>query len=554
VHVARLKKHYYRGVDMKSVLHGLVASIVAVSMISSCGKKKEDEAAAPSATDDPAGVTSTNPLAIAYPTSLSINAFPTANTTLAMSEMGLEETTAEKNTVAAKILKGEATSCVPEALKEVKVPESKETCYEFDQDMIYGSLDGGMTFKGTKDGKDSSGEACLVSFARGKVKRVVGAVDRSLGMIQMMMCQAKKAGTATELAAAGDSVDLAEALKAGDAKMVPTTAKVTRLDDVVDGANIYKNFKSEVVVTRRDGVTMEITLFHVAKDTSNKEFYGVLQLAESLSAKEGAAEGADSVTGKKRMMTISYGRDEDDAATPSIAYELRNGIFDSGVAASAFGTDKLLDFNAGASFTGSSSLPAYGSYAGFTQNNLAVFGITYIAFAGNPDTNVGTFSYWQNPGSNYTENARGMVAELKLTDGLLNGCAYSGATGYSPSTGFSIRQALKESKTLTPKGFYHPFFSSSTGNGTDTVGTYYTKTQGPSTAKWYRPEATTNGLKFVSDQMANLITKQCYKQDATTKAYLIDTSIITSAKGYDFVETEASKSAIEPPKQIFTKL
>lgn len=538
---------------MKLFMKTVLVATAATTTLTHCGKKKSDDAATTTTDSSPSGVTSSNALAAAYPTSLAITAFPTSSTTaLALADddqsfaLG-DATTAEKNEAAAKILKGEAASCVPDSLSAAAAEPTEETCYEFDQDMIYGSMDGGTTFKGTKDGKNSKGEACLVAFARGKIKRVVGSVDRSLGMIQMMMCQAKKAGVATALEKAGDKADLATALASAEAKAVPTKALVTRLDDVVDGANTYKSYKSEVSVTRKDGVAMDITLYHVQKDSENKTYYGVLQLSEQMSDKENKGEGgAATADGKKRMMTISYGRDVAADGTPTIAYELRNGIFHKDLVASAFGTDKLLDLNAGTATDG--------SYTGFAQANDAVFGISYIAFNGNPDTNAGTFSYWQNPGSNYSENARGMVAKLESSGGLLKGCAYSGAVASSANAGFSIRQALKLGKTLEPKGFYHPFFSSSTSSGTDTVGTYYSKTQGNSTAKWYKPEDTANGLKFVSDQMSNLITKQCYAQDATTKSYLIDTTATTSAIGYELVETEASKSALEPPKPIFKNL
>lgn len=537
---------------MKLLMKTFLVATTATTLLTHCGKKKSDDDS--TTTDNsPSGVTSANALSVAYPTSLAITAFPTTTTaSLALSDERSfaldDETTAVKNEKAAKILKGEASSCVPDSLSTEAAEPTDETCYEFDQDMIYGSMDG-TTFKGTKDGKNSKGEACLVAFARGKIKRVVGSVDRSLGMIQMMMCQAKKAGTATELSTVGASVDLASAITGADPKAVPTKATVTRLDDVVDGTNTYKSYKSEVSVTRKDGIAMDITLYHVQKDSSNKTYYGVLQLAEQMSDKQNKGEGGSATAnGQKRMMSISYGRDVAADGSATIAYELRNGIFNKDLVAKAWGTDKLLDLNAGTN--------ADGSYTGYEANkqNEAVFGISYIAFNGNPDTNAGTFSYWQNPGSTYSENARGMVAKLELSGDLLKGCAFSGAVASSASSGFSIRQALKEGKTLEPKGFYHPFFSGSTGTGSDTVGTYYTKANNQGTAKWYKPEETANGLTFVSSQMSNLITKQCYAQDATSKAYLIDTSVTTSAKGYEFVETEASKSALEPPKQIFKKL
>lgn len=542
-------KTFRNAVSTKGVLMGLLCS----GLILSCGKKKSDDSSSGTSPED---VTNANPLAGAYPSSLAITVFPTASTTSLTETYLAEATTAAKSEDAAKILKGEVENCLPAALKSDPVQGEDETCYEFDQDMIYGSQNG---TKGTKTGKNSKGEACLPAFARTKTKRVIDSVDRALGTIQMGMCLGKKKGVAKELSAVGDSVDLAESFGSNEGKVTVSKAKITREAD----ANGFQNFKIELSVTRKDGIPMDITLYHTKKDDKNTLFSGVLQHKEKLSDTEKKGEGVSLLAGDRyRLMSIQYSRGTNaTTGKPEIRYELRNGIFDSSLVAKAFennnsNTLNQLDLNVGADFTATEGSQDYGKYTGFTANNNAVMGITYIAFGGNPETNEGTFTYAQNPGSNFDENARGMTATLELKDGVLKGCAYSGANGYSVASGYSIRGAIKSQKKIdadvvvfNPRGFYHPFFSGGTGPTTDADGKYYTKTQGPSTAKWYQVEAFTATTElpaiFVTEQMSNIITKQCYKQDATSQMYLIDET--TSAKGYDLKEVEKGKTAIAPP-------
>ena len=547
-----------------------IQMILTFTILTACGQGKPT--ASINGTDktvegtDPSAVSQTNTLAVVYPTSLAITAFPTSSSSTSLADdesfQLADDTTAVKNDRAAKILKGgEGGTCLPDSLKpQGDTDFTDDKCYEFDQDMIYGAKDG-KTFLGTKDGKNSKGEACLVGFARAKIRRVVNSVDRSLGMIQMMLCQAKQrqsksTAVAFDLSKVGATIDLTATMANNEAQAVPSVAKITRLDDVVDGDKTYKSFKSEVVVVRQDGVAMSIKLFHVQKDADNKSFYGVLQISEQLQDKDNVGEGGSGAAdGKKRMMSVSYGRDTAADGTPTVAYELRNGLFHKDLVAKAYGSDNLLDLNAGGNFSVATSDAKYGKYSDFAADNLAIFGITYISFSGNPNTNVGTFSYWQNPGSSYTENARGMVAKLEdAGGGLLKGCAYTGAVASDQTLAFSIRKALKEGKSLEPKGFFHPFFNNSTANNTDTIGKFFTKTVNSLASKWYLPENTTNGNKFVTAAAGNLITKQCYTQDATSRMYNIDTSVIKTAKGYEYVETAAATSIAPPPTPIFKGL
>lgn len=225
----------------------------------------------------------------------------------------------------------------------------------------------------------------------------------------------------------------------------------------------------------------------------------------------------------------------------------------------------LVNYNAGADFTGDEDSQTYGQYlksdgSAFDQANDAVTGMMYVAFDMNKTDNSGTFAYFQNPGGSYGENARGMIFELTADDdGLLSGCGVSGATTGEANfaDGISIRKSVNESGVvLKPAGYFHPFFKTYTSGdpqcgvsstATDADGTYYqTSCTSPQAhvRKWYVPEITdsTIATNFVTQSNGTLVSRQCVKQNSTGK-YVIDTAEITEDTGYEVIDAADTSNA-----------
>lgn len=518
-----------------------VIAVAAAALIYSCGKKKSDDDAA--ADTNPV---SSNSAALAYPTSLAITAFPaTTSTTLAEVD-ATDGTGAAKKAEQEKLLRGEGDSCLPKVMSQDDKDATTNTCYEFDQDMIYGANPQGTTY-GTQDGKDSNKDACLVGFARSQVKRVVGQVDRSLAMAQIALCQRKKDGD-TSQPEVGKEIDLAPFMKKAMPKGTINSATMKRLADAADGAKV---FTMSFDITRPDGIPMIVKITHSPKNDANTSYTGVVYSQITEKDKNGT------VATKTRLLSVMYDRSDD-----KMKYSLRTGRFASGLVSSAIASDGQVDFNAGAAFTAASTdNDNYGKYTAYAQANDAVDGMTSIAFEGNPTTNEGTFSYWQNPGGNYRERARGLLASLKYdaATSTLSGCAVSGAAVSDAGVGTSIRSSIKESLSLAPNGAYHPFFNIPGGGATcgtvsstvssDSKGSYYFCPTTP-TIKWYVPSGLgANGTTFVTGQTPAFYTRQCFKQ-TTAGIYDLDATQMTEAAktaGYDLIATTDTTKKISPP-------
>lgn len=515
----------------KVVLSYVAATAATIAIVAaSCGKKSDDDTAAAADTNPVA----TNPAALAYPTSLAISAFPSSTSTTLTDTLladvdPTDATPAAKKDEQEKLLRGEADSCLPKVMAQADKAGDDNNCYEFDQDMIYGTRS--TTYYGTRDGKDSKGEACLIGFSRAKVKQVVGHVDRSLALAQIALCQRKKTDGAagTTQPAIGEDIDLAPHLKTAFGKKGEnvTSAKLTRLADASDGAKV---FSMSFDLTRPDGVAMVVNIIHSPRNDANTSYTGVMN-----------AKITEAGQTKKRFVSVMYDRSD-----TLMKYNLRSANFVSTNESLAIGADGQVDFNAGTTA---------GNFPG--ESNQYIDRIMSVAFEGNPVTNAGTFAYWQNPGGNYTERARGMLASLTYDAATktLSGCAVSGAAG-TASDGLSIRKAIATNATLEPNGAYHPFFNVSAAtnqcgatSAIQTEGTYtfYTKTctqPTASTSKWYIP-AGTNASAFVTQQHPEFHTKQCFKQN-TSGVYEIDTALTPSADGYELIA--AATKAVTPPK------
>jgi hypothetical protein len=562
-------------------------------------------------TVDPAAVEGfVNKLTTAYPSGLALTAFPKSNSkaalALAEDEVAEDKSLKEKHKEAEKIMSGKGESCVAPILMKQKKIGDTVTCYEFDQDLIYSESQAGGQKKtmGTLDGKDSKGEACLVSFARSKIQDVVDNVDRATGMVQTMLCQARKSGTATDLPEVGATIDLKAAMgaimKGGGAPSMEI-ATIQRLDDV-EGRAVYR---TDIVMKEPMGVKRTVHLVHSpGAEGDAAVFNGTLwtsfegqdnskgQGSPSTGPNSGASGAGAPPTGsgpaggpgtgvpsaggpaggpapggglglqqdtstKIHSLSIVYSGSKDADGKPRVKYELRHAKINEQLFANAFSAEGVLDLNVGADSSGNYVIAG----KPVSQANEAVDGVLFIGFDVNPDTNEGTLSYWQNPGGNYSESARGMIFNIEAADdGTLQGCGTTGAAyqeGAGSMQGMSVRMALKENKTLKPSGFYHPFLNTENGqsgtatSGTDSLGTYFERTQqgGAATkSKWYLPDAGNTSLsnEFVTKQHGGIITRQCFKQDAAG-SYAIDTTIISAPTGYELIQATDPAKMIKPP-------
>jgi hypothetical protein len=261
---------------------------------------------------------------------------------------------------------------------------------------------------------------------------------------------------------------------------------------------------------------------------------------------------------------VAYSKTTGADGVAVIDYEARGARVHTDIE-NVFDAEGQLDYNANADFSVATTSDFYGMYkkadgSYFAKPNDAISGMVYILAQVKPSDNTGTFLYAQNPGGNYSEPARGMVASLALDSaGVLGGCALSGAMFTAEGQGISIRKSLKADLTLEPTGFYHPLFNSvpaaPASTGSDTVGSYYqrTLTQGSQTAnaKWYLPTTVTtaDATTFVTKQTGSYITRQCF--DLIGGKYVIDTIDTPDTAGYQLVKTETSvANTIKPPKSV----
>jgi len=462
----------------------------------------------------------------------------------------------QKKQEAEKRLNGEG-DCMPGALGKKPPNEGAETCYEFDQDMMYAAKNG-STFIGTQNGKNAKGEACLPAFARSRVDFVADMVDRATGMIQAMFCQARKADSSLNLPANGQSIDMLAALKTamGEKATRISKAKISRETNNDSDGNAI--FVSEVEMVDMNGSTRAIALVHSPK--ANGGYVGTL-----INGVANATQNNPQDANKVHYVTVAYSKTTDSAGKSTLNYELKSARMHADID-DAFDDNGQLDLNANANFSVASSDANYGRYKKadgtyFAQANEAISAITYIVASVNPDDNTGTFLYSQNPGGNYSEPARGMVASLSLDSaGTLGGCAVSGAVFSNSGQGVSARKALKEGASLDPSGFYHPYLNTDGQNasattGSDAKGSYYTRTDsmGGQTVNpiWYVPSTSNaaDATTFVTKQMSNLVTRQCFTLN--DGKYVINTTEIPDTAGYQLLKTDTpSPQLIKAPKSV----
>ncbi len=488
----------------------LVASVLAWS---ACGKKKSKDS-----DEESTGMTP------AYPLGLSISVAPQSSSTTLADETERERPLKEKKEEAENMLKGRADTCMPKAIRVQRRPNNDETCYEFDQDMAVGvrpSPDGRTlgTSNGLAKKTGNTSEACMVSFAREEAKQVSAIVDETLGMIQMMLCQANKAGQRLP-ANDGDVLDFKpnmEAAAAAGGKTMPLTkAQMTK-----SGSNYVSEVTAQFPLPgKTELATRTMKLTH-NPNGDNASYKGVLNIT------------MDKTFGNKpnynQVMSIQYAK-----VDSKVVYELRMANVETASIGNAFDTNGVVNFG-----------PA-------TNDKMEAY--KYVAFDMNPDSGEGNMSYWHNPGPGMDEAARGFVFNISAdSTGLLKGCASSGAirdTSLVPVKGTSIRKALQNNLTMTPNGFFHPFQKANTPG-------YFGLTKPP-------VDAADDGIAQIwtgtntgtVDNQGSIIARQCFKQ-ASTGVYGIDAEAMAreGTAGYELIDFggPADRKALLPTPPDVTR-
>ncbi len=541
---------------IKHALKISMIAAVAFAISTSCKKKSDDkdeaETSLPPVFSGSGAVGDGTSLGAVYPGQLGLAVFTDASGSslrLVQDEASVEASRPVKERAAEEeqIANGQAASCFSPALSRQSPNEGSEDCYEFDQDMIYGSR-ANNELRGTKNGLNSNDEACLVAYAKDKATQINDMLDKAKGTIATMLCQAKKADPNITLpAATGEQLDLKEILTTAFADKGAAAiekAMLERLDDDVDGNPL---FRSTVKMTFGDS-TRTVILVHVPSFTDPSLYYGSLSTIVNRA-------GSDKVM----IMTVAYSKTRLDDGSYRMSAELRRAGIAEELVDNAIGADGQLDFNAHRDFSVAENDQNYGkgkkADGSYYNHNADVSSQTLITFQSNPDTDEGTFAYWQNPGSNYNEAARGMVAQLDIVDGVKQGCATSGAalSKTNIGNGYSIASGIKGSVTLEPNGFYHPFFENggcTITTGSDADGSFRTCTKNGGVVKWYTPlvNDTTVASEFVSSQRGGIVTRQCYKFDEAAGVYKIDTAEIDEEAGYELFRNTDTSKYVTPPQ------
>ena len=467
--------------------------VIASSLIwNACGKKKKDS------DSESSGMTA------AYPLGLSLSIAPQSTSTALGDDSERERPLKEKKEEAEQMLKGEADTCMPKAIKMQRRPNNDETCYQFDQDMAVGNSNSGQPY-GTADGKakktGNTAEACMVSFAREEAKQVSSMVDETLGMIQMMLCQAQKGGQGLP-ANDGDVLDfkagMESAASAGGKVMPLTKATMTK-----SGSNYVSEITAQFPLPGQSAMATRTMKLTHNPNGDNSAYKGVLNIT---------MDKTFSGTGYQ-MMSIQYAKVDN-----KVKYELRVANVDSSIKDTALDSRGVLDLSSA------------------TDNKMTAY--KYVAFDMNPETGEGNMSYWHNPGSGINEAARGFVFNISAdSSSLLKGCASSGAI-----LGTSIRKALQNSTTMAPSGFFHPFQNTNILTP-------------PSVDSQDQGLATT--WTSTNNNQGSIIARQCFKQaDAATGVYGIDNDSMAreGTAGFELIDFGDSnrKGLLPTPPDVAT--
>ena len=430
-----------------------------------------------------------------------------------------------------EILQGKAENCFSPDVFEALQFESgnADSCFEFDHGIMSGK-------------SCDSEEACLVSYSRGLVESASAKVEGGLGLLQALICVAKKEGF-EDLPENGKTLDLTEAIKSRTPSnsKAPTFSKaeISRSDS--DDGSL--NFITTIEIALPDGRASSYNLSHSpSAEKGNEEYSGIFwfsrgtgQNPEDTNCEQGEPQPqepglglgtfqpeslalnaqavpqefqrfnppiANCILGKlgKDVTSVRYERAGTGEDT-RVKMEIREARINVNQDTDPFTEEGLVNYNANANMT-STDPNQLGSFP--WEANAYIGQISYIAFDMNPVTSEGSLSFWKNPGGNYSESARGFIFEVNYDDetGLLNGCGIAGAALEANQS--SIRQATFAGIDLEPTGLYTPMVCWSDGN---------------------------NGQ---GDNISSRVWKQCFSQNSEG-VYEIDTTQTTSEKGYDII-------------------
>ena len=524
-----------------------IAAVVLTAAAAAINCSKNNDDSSDSSTD-------TSALLMSYPMGLSLSVAPQTNSSTSLVAGEDREPSARvKNEEAGKLIRGEADSCLPASLSKPDGTLQQESCYEFDSEMIY-LTDGSNFVSGTKTGTSNTvtNEACMVTYTRSQVKRITGMVDRTLGMVQMMLCQAKKAGQGAPTSDGGEVdfkaiMDAAITAAGKDPANLPfKSAKITKVGD---------NFVTHIEMTRPSAPnqppavndpTEKITLTHKPTNADNSEFEGSVVMRRSKDF-----SGAN----MERIVTINYVR-----SAGRVKYRLLTAAMNKDISADAVDSDGKLNLNVSTNANGEYVNPTTG--ATYAQQNDAANGILAVSFNMDPETNAGNFSYWQNPGANYEESTRGFNFKMDAaSDGLLSGCSSSGAF-----SGGSIRKAMKIGSTIAPDKSYHPFScgtdsgaanppcTDTEGNPTSDVdGNFYATSRNNQTINMYVPtvgsDSATTADEWTYRQHTNNVAVQCFTQ-GSDGVYTINNSAMTNEGTAGFELISSSNSSLPPAPDL----
>jgi hypothetical protein len=506
-------------------------AVAGSAIIGACGKKKKSSSS------------SSDTSSLVYPLGLALSVYPQTNSTSLALDDDKEQSIKAKNEDAEKRVRGEA-DCFPRALAKAAPNDTQETCYEFDSEMILVKKDSdGSSMTGTSDGKSKitgSTEACMVSFTRGKVKQISSMVDRTLGMVQMMICHAKKTGSAGIPASDGESIDFKAVMEAAStaAGKDPSHMPVSEAKMTKDGTKYITEIEMKMpsqpgTAPGADDPKEKITLTHnPGADASTYTGQIIIRRDKDFGSQSGS---------KERILTINYERSGD-----SVKYKLLTASISTKISANAI-VDGVLDLNVGTNASGQYIDPD--TNAAFSNQNDAASGIMMIGYKMNPTTGSGDFAYWMNPGANYSEKPRGFVSNVTAdtSTGLISGCASSGAFSQG-----SIRKSIKDSLTIAPDGSYHPFACE---NSCSLTSGYYVSSRGGVNIRMYVPstsnatDADTWTKKQMTSGATGLVARQCFTQVADG-VYAIDTSKTPDTAGYGLYAK--SDTALPTPPDLGT--
>lgn len=342
-----------------------------------------------------------------------------------------------------KVINIVSESSVKSELKQV-------FCYQFDWGLEYGYE---VTATGRK--KDNA-DVCLVAFTKAQTVEAQNYIDLALMLPEALLCLAKKSGK-SQVLEEEKFFDAISDDQTTDMKNISfSQMKLTRLKN--DGEN--KVYKTDVKFSKIDAdsgesIDYDLHVVHTPLNAKNTDYVGKIWMEHNIPEREG---GATEDRNKKRAMSLKYSttRESDDAPA-RVKFEQRVGSFKN--IYDPLGEIGIVDFNVGANFDVDPSNVNYGRYGTAQDSNAELSSMKYISFDGYPTENVMNFSYWQNPGARYKENARGFVFNVyRDDDNVVRGCGIAGAfRGASSNDGSSIRKALKDEKTLIPRGYLRPF-------------------------------------------------------------------------------------------------